>query len=200
MGLQEGKNYIDLYFFLYQYTGDWFQVQGIPSFFQPADTQCVRATYKLRDEKSISVRNIGYFGDSQDDFQEICGYAESKDPSNPAQLKLHFPGTPEGDYWVLDTDYDNWSAVYSCGDIFGLVKFEYAFLLTRENHPSEEVVSIYQQALLSSCFLPQLINVCFQIASARKAYSDQGVSLDSFINVPQPEDCIYESPDGSSNC
>ena len=81
---------------------------------------------------------MGYY--TGDDFREICGYAESRDPANPAQLKLNFPSTPEGDYWVIDTDYENWSAVYSCGDIFGLIKFEYAFLLTREAHPSEEVV------------------------------------------------------------
>ena len=68
----------------------------------------------------------------------------NRDPENPAQLKLNFPGTPEGDYWVLDTDYENWSAVYSCGDIFGLIKFEYAFLLARDPHPAEEYVSLYK--------------------------------------------------------
>ena len=122
-----------------QYLGDWYQVQGIPSFFQPADAHCVRATYSRRDDTSINVRNIGIFSNED---KEICGHADSKDPSNPAQLKLYFPGTPEGDYWVLDTDYENWSAVYSCGDIFGLIKFEYAFALTRTPDPSAEVVSL----------------------------------------------------------
>jgi len=121
------------------YLGDWYQVQGIPSFFQPADAHCVRATYSRRDDTSINVRNIGIFSNED---KEICGHADSKDPSNPAQLKLYFPGTPEGDYWVLDTDYENWSAVYSCGDIFGLIKFEYAFALTRTPDPSAEVVSL----------------------------------------------------------
>ena len=125
-------------YFQFQYLGDWYQVQGIPSFFQPADTHCVRATYTRRDDLSINVRNIGIFGSGD---KEICGHADSKDEANPAQLKLYFPGTPEGDYWVLDTDYENWSAVYSCGDIFGLIKFEYAFALTRTPHPSAEVVS-----------------------------------------------------------
>merc|ERR1719468_615664 len=131
------------------YIGDWYQVQGIPSFFQEDQNKC----------------------------QEICGYAENKDASHPAELKLNFPGTPEGDYWVIDTDYENWSAVYSCGDIFGLVKFEYAFLLTRTPQPSEEAVS-----------------------AALKAYTDQGISLDAFIQVPQPEDCVYANPDGTSEC
>jgi len=149
-----------------KYLGDWYQVQGIPSFFQPADTHCVRATYTRRDDLSINVRNIGIFGSGD---KEICGHADSKDEANPAQLKLYFPGTPEGDYWVLDTDYENWSAVYSCGDIFGLIKFEYAFALTRTPQPSAEV-----------------------IAAVDKAYTDQGVSLEEFIDVPQPEDCTYD--------
>merc|ERR1719215_118704 len=159
------------------YIGDWYQVQGIPSFFQPAETNCVRATYTVRSDTSINVRNIGFFKEDQNKFQEICGYAENKDASHPAELKLNFPGTPEGDYWVIDTDYENWSAVYSCGDIFGLVKFEYAFLLTRTPQPSEEAVS-----------------------AALKAYTDQGISLDAFIQVPQPEDCVYANPDGTSEC
>jgi apolipoprotein D and lipocalin family protein len=78
------------------------------------------------------------------DFNEICGYAVSKDPNNLGQLALQFPGTPEGDYWVLDTDYENYSAVYSCGTLFGLVKLEYAFVLTRDANPSEEIVSHLQ--------------------------------------------------------
>merc|ERR1712241_1055143 len=70
------------------YLGDWYQVQGIPSFFQPADAHCVRATYTKRDDTSINVRNIGIFSNED---KEICGHADSKDPANPAQLALFFP-------------------------------------------------------------------------------------------------------------
>lgn len=69
----------------------------------------------------------------------------------------------------MDTDYENWSAVYSCGDIFGLIKFEYAFALTRTPDPSAEI-----------------------LAAVDKAYTDQGVSLEEFIYVPQPADCTYD--------
>lgn len=123
----------------FQYTGVWYQVEGIASFFQPADTSCVKATYTQRDDLSVYVRNEGIYKNGQE-YKDICGYAESTDSNNPGALKLHFPGTPEGDYWVLDTDYENFSAVYSCGTILGLVKLEYAFLLTRDAQPSEETV------------------------------------------------------------
>ena len=45
-----------------------------------------------------------------------------------------------GDYWVIDTDYDTFASVYSCSDALGLVKFEIAYILTREKNPSEETV------------------------------------------------------------
>ena len=33
-------------------------------------------------------------------------------------------GPVDGDYWILDTDYENYSIVYSCVDyIFGLIHF-----------------------------------------------------------------------------
>ena len=39
-----------------------------------------------------------------------------------------------------------------------------------------------------------------QVNAALKAYSDQGISLDKFIEIPQPEDCVYANPDGTSKC
>jgi hypothetical protein len=42
---------------------------------------------------------------------------------------------------LIETDYDNYAAVYSCFDVLGLFKFEYAWLLARSKAPSDEVVS-----------------------------------------------------------
>ena len=64
------------------------------------------------------------------------------DPENaPGELMVYFYGSP-GDYWVLDTDFDSFSSVYSCteGLVDGVVKYEYAFILTREKYPSNETV------------------------------------------------------------
>ena len=64
------------------------------------------------------------------------------DPENaPGELIVYFYGSP-GDYWVLDTDFDSFSSVYSCteGLVDGLVKYEYAFILTREKYPTNETV------------------------------------------------------------
>ncbi len=31
--------------YLFKYLGDWYQAEGIPAFFQPSSTTCIRATY-----------------------------------------------------------------------------------------------------------------------------------------------------------
>ena len=42
---------------------------------------------------------------------------------------------PEGNYMVLDTDYDNYAIVYGCDDwFFGLMHLENAWLLNRERN------------------------------------------------------------------
>ena len=75
---------------------------------------------------------------------EICGYATIPDIDNePGRLAVYFPDVPvAGDYRILDTDYENWAAVYSCSnfDIFGL--FRYTYLLTRSQSRNESAVSM----------------------------------------------------------
>jgi hypothetical protein len=43
---------------------------------------------------------------------------------------------------IVATDYDNFSAVYSCIDFPIVGKFEYAWVLTRDPFPSPDVVKV----------------------------------------------------------
>ena len=48
---------------------------------------------------------------------------------------------PSGDYWILDTDYTNYSVVYACQDfLLGAIKLEFAWILSREQHLDPELV------------------------------------------------------------
>lgn len=38
---------------------------------------------------------------------------------------------PYGKYWVLDTDYDHYTLIYSCTDLAGLSHIEFAWILSR---------------------------------------------------------------------
>ena len=58
---------------------------------------------------------------------------------NGASCKVKFNEyAPLGDYRVLETDYENYSVVYSCTNL-AFVKFEYVWLLTRNAVLSDDL-------------------------------------------------------------
>ncbi len=73
---------------------------------------------------------------------ELCGLAtQSKKRQGSFHIRIPFnPIVP--DYLVVGTDYDSFSAVYSCIDILGKIKVEIGWILTREKAPSRDVVSM----------------------------------------------------------
>ena len=124
-----------------QYLGDWYTQYTIPATFSPEGlSSCTRAQYGSFENGTISVYNIGSgpFGNFK---SEICGWAEQADPENaPGDLIVYFYGNP-GDYWILDTDFETFSAVYNCNDgPSGDTRFELAYILTRDIYPSDETV------------------------------------------------------------
>ena len=73
-----------------QYLGNWYQYEGLPAFFAPSGTSCIRATYGDRGDGTVSVRNVDV--STSGSYEQICGYAEIPDPSHPGDLLvcLHF--------------------------------------------------------------------------------------------------------------
>ena len=148
--------------------GDWYAYATVPGFFQPEGVSCQRAQYGLLPNGTVSVYNVQTTAAGE--LDDICGYALQvclrllitchktrnehtrlrnsiqEDPALPGELCVYFvqgevtfPGC--GLYWILDTDYENYASVYSCvdGDILG-VRSVFAWLLTREQIPSQETV------------------------------------------------------------
>merc|ERR1711872_104770 len=74
-----------------------------------------------------------------------------------------------GDYQVLDTDYENYAAVYSCKSSLGLFKFETTYLLQRSQSRNETAIN-----------------------EARAVYERNGVSTDNFIQYSSGPNCKYE--------
>ena len=58
-----------------------------------------------------------------------------------------FSGTPRANYWIVDTDYDNYSLVWSCSDVIGLVNFDFAWILSRQRTLDANTVSMLKQKL-----------------------------------------------------
>merc|ERR1712213_48082 len=159
-----------------KYLGDWYQITGIPAFFQPSGSSCVKATYNAKDDGTVGVLNRAIKPDGET-YTEICGYADVPDPSKPGELLVHFPFSPAGDYWLLDTDYENFASVYACTDVLGIIKIEFAWILVRDpNNVSYEVMN---QAL--------------------DAYKSQNLNTENFLPVSQ-QGCTYENPSGADPC
>merc|ERR1711892_1511033 len=125
-----------------KYLGDWYTVSKIPAPVTSSmyGTYCVRARYGLTapgSEHPISVQNTATTQDGE--FTEFNGTAYIPDPNFPGELKVHFPSgdSPgiDGDYWLLDTDYDSYALIYSCQDVeipgVGHMKFEFGWINSR---------------------------------------------------------------------
>ena len=112
---------------------------------------------------------------------------------------VEFPGSPipPAPYWILDTDYETFAAVYACReDSDGSVIRENSWILTRDNRPSEEVVSVLRKRCLGN---PREKNPWFlQLVAANEAFTSRGLSVDDFADYPHPDICTYTSPNPPS--
>ena len=124
----------------FQYLGDWYAQLTVAAPFNPEGVRCTRAQYGLFDNGTLSVYNTGTLTDGS--FNEICGWAEQADPKNaPGDLTVYFYGNP-GNYWILDTDFESFTAVYSCADAPLGMRSELAWILTREQNPTDDTVNM----------------------------------------------------------
>ena len=102
---------------------------------------CNTAEYSLNDDGSIRVVNDEWEDDTSE-WGGGVGKATIADPSkNEGYLYVKF-GTfiPKGDYKVIETDYDSYTVIYTCMGLPGVYNIEYAWILTRDVHPSDEVM------------------------------------------------------------
>merc|ERR1711936_912034 len=150
------------------YLGNWYQYEGIPAFFAPSGTSCIRATYGDRGDGTVSVRNVDVSPSGS--YEQICGYAEIPDPSHPGDLLVYFPFAPASDYWIIGTDYENYASVYSCVSLL-VFKIEFAWVLVRDPNPSEEILE-----------------------KARNEFRKNGITTTTFEKISQ-KDCVYDRPD-----
>jgi len=129
-----------------RYMGKWHSYERFPFMIQ--DTRCNLANYTLNADNTVRVVNVAvapfYVGNASCPlFRNVVteGVAYIPDAKEPAKLKVDFSyGTPDDfkpDYWVLDTDYTNYTVIYNCrmtmkdGLITEIGKTETCFVMTR---------------------------------------------------------------------
>jgi apolipoprotein D and lipocalin family protein len=84
-----------------QYLGNWYQIYGAPTnvIFQGYG-ECLTAQYGLLDNGYVSVLNSQI--NSDDELEQISGYAYYTNTSEPGKLTVHLDGVPtESPYWVV---------------------------------------------------------------------------------------------------
>ncbi|XP_065358042.1 apolipoprotein D-like [Calliphora vicina] len=122
-----------------RYLGRWYENQKYPFIFELGG-KCIYAEYALMANGDISVYNFN-INQLTGKPNDIKGSAKIVDN---AKLKVRFSSMPAfigaADYWILDTDYDNYAVVYSCTDIGGLVNGKVVWILTRERHPQPQYI------------------------------------------------------------
>ena len=99
----------------------------------------------------------------------VSGSAVILDSAKPSELAVSFSSKNKQtspNYFVLDTDYDNYSLVYSCRDekdIFNRYKkVEYAWILTRSKDIKTEVLNALKNKLASVGADPSKLTVTVQ--------------------------------------
>ncbi|KAI8424832.1 hypothetical protein MSG28_006760 [Choristoneura fumiferana] len=92
-----------------RYGGRWRLIQSYQSDFQTGT--CNDATYTLQDD-SVLVLNTQVINERLD---TITGSAVLATTDGSGKLLVTFPGADEPtEYWILDTDYESYSLVYTC--------------------------------------------------------------------------------------
>ncbi|EFX82011.1 hypothetical protein DAPPUDRAFT_302799 [Daphnia pulex] len=129
-------------FDLHRYLGLWYEIESYPAVFS-SFASCVTANYSLLADGNVRVINRS-FNTSSKSFNMVDGIARLiEPPKGQAKLGVVFPSNSfsrpvpaDGNYWVLDTDYTNYSIVWSC-QTFNGKSIQFLWYLSRQRQPSE---------------------------------------------------------------
>ncbi|CAM2119207.1 unnamed protein product [Caretta caretta] len=128
-----------------KYVGKWYEIEKLPASFEKGI--CIQANYSLKENGKIKVVNQELLSDGR--INQIEGEAVQAD-NELAKLGVSFYWfMPSSPYWVLSTDYENYSMVYSCTTFIWLFHVEYAWILSRTPQLQPETVERLKNLLRS---------------------------------------------------
>lgn len=123
-----------------RYMGTWYEIARLPMRHEPEDATDVTATYSLKDDGKVEVRNRMR---RRGEIEEAIGEATALDDS-ASRLEVSF--LPEGLRWIPFTKGDYWilklDPAYSVA-LVGSPDHKYLWLLARHPHLDEATVNQY---------------------------------------------------------
>jgi len=118
-------------FDLNKYLGTWFEIERNYNPYETTKHTCgktVVSTVDMRDYNVMFNTTWKYRGEIKGNI--INGRYDAKNKS--AKLKIKpIPLFPKQDYWILDTDYDNFAIVWSCAEFY-LNHYQLIWIWSRE--------------------------------------------------------------------
>ncbi|XP_055600802.1 apolipoprotein D-like [Uranotaenia lowii] len=124
-----------------RFLGTWYEVERYFTVSEVA-TKCVSATYELKPDGKIYVRNAvtNRFNNVERIISGIMdSSAKTKDGKYTVQYQS-FPYNYNASFMVLDTDYDNFAVIFSCSTIGPVGHTISAWLLARTRLPEGPIL------------------------------------------------------------
>ncbi|XP_015438393.1 PREDICTED: apolipoprotein D-like [Dufourea novaeangliae] len=134
-------------FDIIRYIGKWYEVERYFALFEFGG-KCVTANYSQGENGSINILNK-QISSLTGVSSSIEGIGKSLGRTSESKLIVTFPSLPlpvDAPYWILDTDYETYSVVWSCSN-FSVFSVRNAWILTREPKPPVSVLEKAYQIL-----------------------------------------------------
>ncbi|XP_049949697.1 apolipoprotein D-like isoform X2 [Schistocerca serialis cubense] len=130
-----------------RYLGKWYEQERYFAVFELGGN-CVTAEYTDEGNGVVGVNNT-MTNLVTGRTQSIKGRARLANNTSDARLVVIFSsvGSFEAPYWILGTDYDNYSVVWSCGSFGDVVNARFSWLLTRAKNPGKDIIRKMRRVL-----------------------------------------------------
>lgn len=122
-------------------SGKWYEILRYDQYFEK-DCDCGYATYTLKRINTLKVENCCKRLPNLEVHCSIGKAVVSFPDAIPLEAKLNvtFGGPPNNsNYWIMDTDYDNYAIIYSCKNLSENKSAEAAWVLSKQRTVKQEV-------------------------------------------------------------
>lgn len=136
------------------YLGEWYEHSRYPNVLEK-NVSCVLTVYSGPDVSRLAFVTTFAELDLTKAPVTLKGIAIKEEPfTTKGKLILHLGGQVK-QYWILKTDYESYSLVWSCAD-FHSFHLKYFWILTRSQNPSEETISKINQEIDKRNFITKI--------------------------------------------